>query len=100
MSDELKSAWELALDRLRARDGRDVAVLTERQKRAIAEVRESFRRRRAEAQVLHEQAMRKAAGKGDRERMALLAEEHRRDLERLEQEERRRVQEIRERTDR
>lgn len=100
MGDELKSAWELARDRLRARDGRGEVVLTERQKQAIAEVRDSFRRRRAEARVLHEQAMRKAAEKGDRERLALLAEEHRRDLERLEQEERRRVQEIRERTDR
>ncbi|GAB4375876.1 MAG: hypothetical protein Kow0062_15440 [Acidobacteriota bacterium] len=100
MSEELKSAWELALEKLRARGQADETPLTERQKQAIAEVRRTFRNRRAEAKVLHEQAVRKALEKGDPEKLALLREEHERELARLDELEQEKVNEIRERVDR
>lgn len=100
MSDELKSAWELAQEKLRARGAGESRSLTERQKLAISEIRETFSRRRAEARVLYEQALRRALEKGERERAALLREEHEREMARLDEDEEKRVDEVRSRTDR
>jgi hypothetical protein len=85
MSDELKSAYEIAMEKLRARggDGPDEAALTDEQKEQIAAVRAEFRARRAETQILHGEALQAARASGDPERLGQLEEEHSRDLQRL-----------------
>ena len=57
MSDKLKSAYELAMERLRERD-RDLGVeepkpLSQEQKEKIAELRQQAEAKRAELKILH-----------------------------------------------
>ena len=42
MSDELKSAWELALEKLDDQEDMAVAKLSEGQKQAIAQIRNNY----------------------------------------------------------
>lgn len=94
--DELKSAYEIALERLAARGGAAAPKeLTAEQKRRIAEVRREFAARRAELDVLEASGLRKAAEKADPEALARLREEYAADRRRLDEEEARRVEEIR-----
>lgn len=48
---ELKSAYELAMERLRAKDG-DEMPLSEAQREAIAEVRNEYRAKLAEREIM------------------------------------------------
>ncbi len=51
MSDELKSAWELALEKLNAQETAPVERLSDDQKTAIAEIRARYKAKIAEAEI-------------------------------------------------
>jgi hypothetical protein len=95
MSDDApKSAFELAMQRLRQKD-KDTNVgarpLTDAQKAAIAEVRQVFTAKSAEQEILHQAALRKAV---TRQEVELLNENLRRDVERLVSDRDRKIAEI------
>jgi hypothetical protein len=78
-----KSAYELAMERLRKKDrdeGVEERTLTDEQRAAIAEARRVAEARLAEREILHQSALRKAA---DPEAVAQLEEEYRRDRDRV-----------------
>jgi hypothetical protein len=80
---ELKSAFELAMERLRKSDaeaGVEQRKVTDAQKAAIAEIRNFYEAKLAELELLHQGRMRTTADPGER---AAREEEYRRDRERL-----------------
>ena len=82
-ADGPKSAFELAMERLRLKDkeaGVDEHPLTDAQKAVIAEARQVYEARMAEREILHQDAQRKATTYEEVER---LNEEFRRDKDRL-----------------
>jgi len=82
-ADGPKSAFELAMERLRLKDkeaGVDEHPLTDAQKATIAEARQVYEARVAEREILHQDALRKATTYEEVER---LNEEFRRDKDRL-----------------
>jgi hypothetical protein len=79
----LKSALELAMERLKKKDadeGVESRPLTESQKAAIAETRNFYESKLAEAEVLHQSTLRKTFDPTDR---GTLEQAYRRDRERL-----------------
>jgi hypothetical protein len=79
----LKSAYELAMERLRKQDaeaGVDDRPLTDAQKAAIAEVRNFYEAKLAEQDVLRQSSLRKTFDPAERE---AIEAEFRRDRERL-----------------
>jgi len=79
----LKSALELAMERLKKKDadeGVETRPLTDTQKAAIAEARNFYESKLAEAEVLHQSKLRQTIDPTDRE---TLEQEYRRDRERL-----------------
>jgi hypothetical protein len=90
-----KSAYELAMERLRKNDeaaGVTSTPVTSEQKTAIAEVRNFYEAKLAEQQVLHESALRKLLEPEARE---VLEQEYRRQRERLTSERDRKIEKIR-----
>src|SRR5262249_25483457 len=80
MSDAPKSAYELAMERLKKKDAEAGVVeqtLTAEQKAAIAEARSVYEARVAERQILHRDARLKTVDPAEVEKME---EEYRRDL--------------------
>jgi hypothetical protein len=78
-----KSAYELALERLKKKDaeeGVEHRPLTDSQKASIAEIRNFYESKLAELEVLHQGQMRRTADPAERETRE---EEYRRDRERL-----------------
>jgi hypothetical protein len=96
MSDEgPKSAFELAMERLRQKDKEasiDDRPLTDEQKAAIAEARQFHQAKVAEREILHQAALGKAS---THEEIEKLNEELRRDKERLANDRDRKIAEIR-----
>jgi hypothetical protein len=96
MSDDPpKSAYELAMERLRKKDqaaGLGERPLTDEQKAAIAEVRQFHQAKVAEREILHAAAL---AGARTHEDVEKLNEELRRDMERLGNDRDRKIAEIR-----
>lgn len=93
--DAPKSAYELAMERLRKKDaesGAESKPLTDEQRTAIAEVRNFYEAKSAEVEVLHQSALRKTAEPDAR---ALLEEQYRRDRERLASERDAKIERIR-----
>ena len=88
MSDEkpLKSAFELAMEKLRDRDRREggegVGELSARQKRRIAELRRAAQAKLAELEILHRG--RRAAVQGQPEELAKVEEHYAIDRRRVE----------------
>ncbi len=84
MSDKpLKSAYELAMERLQKKDkdaGVEQRPLTAEQKAAIAEARTFYQAKIAELEVLHQSRLRKTRDPAER---AALEQEFHRDRERL-----------------
>jgi hypothetical protein len=79
----LKSAYDLAMERLRKNDeaaGIESRTVSDQQKAAIAEVRNFYEAKMAEQQVLHQSTLRKTADPAERE---ALEQAYRRDRERL-----------------
>jgi hypothetical protein len=83
MSNSPKSAYELAMERLRKKDAETGAVeqkLTDEQKAAIAEARSIYEARVAERQILHRQKQLTTFEPAEVEKMDA---EYRRDMDRF-----------------
>ena len=83
MNDGPKSAYELAMERLRKKDAETGAVeqkLTDEQKAAIAEARSIYEARVAERQILHRDKRLMTYEPAEVEKME---EEYRRDMDRF-----------------
>lgn len=93
--DAPKSAYEIAMARLRKKD-KDAGVaereVTEAQKAAIGELRKVYEAKLAEREILHRSKLQKAA---DPAALEILEEEYRRDRERLTSERDRKIEEAR-----
>ncbi len=86
-----KSAYELAMERLRKQDeeaGVERQVVTAAQKAAVAEIRNFYEAKLAELEVSHQGRLRSTFDPGQR---ATFEEEYRRDRERLTSERDRKV---------
>ena len=97
MTDEkpLKSSLELAMERLAKKDadaGVEMQTMTDAQKAAIAEVRNFYDSKLAEQEVLHQSKMRATFDPAIRD---TLADEYRRDRERLSSERDHKIEKIR-----
>jgi len=71
-ADGPKSAYELAMERLRLKDreaGVEERPLTEAQKAAIAEARQVYQARMAEREILHQDALHKAQTREEVEKL-------------------------------
>ena len=93
--DAPKSAYELILERLKQKDRADgVAerVLTDEQKRKIAELRRVYEAKLAEREILHQSERRKAS---DMDALDALERDYRRDRERIASERDRKIDEVR-----
>jgi hypothetical protein len=96
MSDDgPKSAYELAMERLRRKDREEGVVerpVTEERKAEIAQIRKVYEAKVAEREILHRDALRKAKSP---EEVAKLDEEHARDRDRFARERDQKIAEIR-----
>jgi len=93
--DAPKSAYELALARLRARDreeGIEEKAVSEEQKAKIAEIRRVYEARLAEREILHQSERQKAR---DYDELEKLTDDYRRDRERTQAERDRKIDEVR-----
>ena len=91
----MKSAYELAMERLRKKDeeaGIESKPVTDAQKAAIAEIRNFYEAKMAEQEVLHQSALKKTL---DAEARATLDAQYRRDRERLASERDNKIEKIR-----
>ena len=83
MSDAPKSAFELAMERLKKKDAEEGIVekpLTDAQRAAIADARNLYESRVAERRIMHQSALMKTIDAAEREQ---IESEFRRDLERF-----------------
>lgn len=95
MSQTPKSAFELAMERLKAADQADGVVetpLTDAQKAEIADLRKLHASRTAERQILHRDALRKVGDPAAREQ---LEEEYRIDRQRIDADRDRAIEKVR-----
>lgn len=95
----MKSAYELAMERLRRKDaeeGRVETPLTDEQRAAIAEARSLYASRIAEAEILFRSKLASAFDPAER---AELEENHRRDVARIKDDEERKIQQLRSKTE-
>lgn len=96
MSNAPKTAYELAMERLRKKDA-DAGIvhesLTDEQRAAIAEVRQVAEARTAELKILHQSAMAAVFDPAERERLDAA---HRTDLQRVADDRERKIARIRE----
>lgn len=93
--DAPKSAYELAMERLRRKDaesGVEERAFSDEQKAEIAEIKRVYAAKIAEAEILHKS---KLMATFEPEARALLEQGHRRDLERLRDEQERKLQRVR-----
>lgn len=91
----MKTAYELAMERLKKKDeeaGIESKPVTDAQKAQIAEVRNFYEARLAEAQVMHQSKLKTIVDPSERETLEL---EYRRERERLSDERDRKVEKIR-----
>lgn len=90
-----KSAYELAMERLKKKDadeGVTERALTDEQRNEIAEVRKTYAAKLAQEEILFKS---KTQGLFEREARQLLEENYRRDVERLTHERDRKIEKIR-----
>jgi hypothetical protein len=83
MADRLKSAYELAMERLKKKDeeaGVSAQPLTDAQRTAIAELRSVYEAKLAQEDVLHQSNLRRTPDPAERE---ALAQRYRHERERL-----------------
>jgi hypothetical protein len=96
MSDEApKSAYELAMERLRKKDadsGVEELLLTEEQRAEIVEIKRVYSAKIAEADILHKSKLMTTWEPAEREK---LEQGHRRDLERLREDQDRKLERVR-----
>ncbi|MCZ6600370.1 MAG: hypothetical protein O7F11_08095 [Acidobacteria bacterium] len=81
MADKLKSAYELAMERLNRKDAEKgegaPAALSAAQKKKIAAVRKEYEAKLAEREILYHAAQQEAAG--DPDKLARASDDYRRD---------------------
>jgi hypothetical protein len=90
-----KSAYELAMERLRKKDqeaGVEERSVSAEEKARIAEIRQFYEAKLAEREILHKASLRKAQ---DPEAFATLEDEYRRDRERLSSERDTKIEKVR-----
>lgn len=90
-----KSAYELAMERLRKKDADEGIIehhLTDAQKAEIAEIRKIYEARLAQVEVMHRSALNKTL---DPEAIATIEQEYQRDRERLTSERDRKIEKVR-----
>jgi len=96
MSDRApKSAYELAMERLRQKDaeqGIERRPLTDEQKAAIAEIRNTYEAKLAQEEVMHQSALARTVDPAARD---TIADEYRRTCERLKSERDSKIERIR-----
>ena len=83
----MKSAYELAMEKLRKQDaerGETLPLLDERQKEEIAAIRQHYQAKLAEREILHQAELRKAQASREPEAMKTAEEGYRRDRSRIE----------------
>ena len=93
----LKSSYELAMERLRKKDaeaGVEQRPLTDEQRAEIAEVRKVYEAKLAQEEVLHQSSLRKTVDPDER---AKLEDDYRRDRERVVAEREEKIEKIRQR---
>ncbi len=97
MTEKLKSAYELAMERLKAKEGgaSSSPELTDEQRERIAAIRREFKAKRDELEFLQKGAVEQALAGGKPEKVVELEEGHRRDRERLDREEDERIRRVR-----
>lgn len=87
MGDAPKSAWELALEKLKQQDRErgehGPAALSAARKKTIADVRARYQAKMAEVEILHRSNRQQAAG--DADALAKVEEEYLRDRRRIEE---------------
>ena len=96
MADGPKSAYELAMERLRKKDAEEGVVeqkLTDAQKADIAEARSVYEARVAERQILHREKVLSVFDPAERD---VLEEQYRRDLDRFASDRETKIRTIRE----
>jgi hypothetical protein len=96
MSDDApKSAYELAMERLRRKDreeGVEDRPLTDEQRTEIAEIRQVYEAKLAEREILYQSSRRQAA---DLDALETLEQEYRRDRERITSDRDRKIEQVR-----
>ena len=93
--DEPKTAYELILERLKKKDhdeGVEERPLSDDQRARIAELRNVAKAKLAEREIFFNQSRRKAA---DAEALAALEEQYRRERERIQSEQDRKIEQVR-----
>ena len=78
----LKSAWDLAAERLERQSGK-AAPLTPEQKKALAEVDSRARAKIAETEIMMQQRLAETRAGGDAEKLQQVEEQRRTDLDRI-----------------
>ena len=94
----MKTAYELAMERLRqadARSGETEKRLTEKQKKEIAQVRGFYKAKLAEREILHQADLAKARAAAEQESVLKVEEEYAIDRRRVEDEMESKVRAIR-----
>lgn len=95
MTDAPKSAYELAMERLRTKDaaqGIVPQVLTDEQKAEIADIRQTFAAKLAQEEILHQSRRREARS---HEELQTFDDNYRRELQRLNDERDRQIEKVR-----
>lgn len=90
-----KSAYELAMERLRQKDAEQGVIerpLTEEQKKEITEIRSTYEARLAQAEVMHRDGLNKTL---DPEAIAAIDQDYRRERERLTSERDSKIEKVR-----
>ena len=90
-----KSAYELAMERLRKKDkdeGVEARSVSAEEKAKIAEIRQFYEAKLAEREILHKSSLQKAQ---DPESFATLEDEYRRDRERMSSERDSKIEKVR-----
>lgn len=80
----MKSAYELAMERLNAESPNENAPLTEDQKEELADLDNKYNAKVAERKIAHEKRIAEANAKGDFQDLAKAQDELRIDLDRIE----------------
>ncbi|MGH9867989.1 MAG: hypothetical protein ACREAA_07495 [Candidatus Polarisedimenticolia bacterium] len=95
----MKTAYELAMEKLRKQDaerGESQKPLTDAQREEIAGIRKVYQARLAEREILHRDELLKARASGDPEAVRAVEEGYQRDRARLEDERESKVRAARE----
>ena len=95
MSDELKSAWEVALEKMEGREDLAVEKLTTEQKQAIREIRQKFRPRLAEVEISTQSQIKKAVESGGFDEVEKIQQHLVDDKQRLNREMEQKIEKIR-----